>query len=101
MKLEGIHVFKLTWLKDPRFVFSEDEFVALRKEEEEGQRLRHEQTLASIPAAEITEEMRIFKPSRLHFTELYEEDALESLETRLKKYHLLLNNYLIANGCIY
>ncbi len=84
----------------PRFAYSEDEFVALRKSEEESQRLRHEQTLASIPTNEITHEMRIFKPSRLHFIELYEEDFLETLETQLKSFDLHLNQYLIADGIL-
>lgn len=80
------------------FAYSEDEFVALRKSEEEGQRLRHEQTLASIPESEITAEMRIFKPNRLHFVELIEEDFIENLEGQLKLFDFKLSQYLIANG---
>lgn len=92
--------FQVNLTEGSRFAYSEDEFVALRQAEEESQRLRHEQTLASIPAGEITEEMRIFKPSRMHFIELYEEDFLEALEERLQSFDLNLNQYLVANGTL-
>lgn len=90
--------FQVNLVDGPRFVYSEDEFVALHKLEEENQRLRHEQTLASIPDSEITEEMRIFKPTPLHFLELFEEEALEMFGTQLEPYGLHLNQYLISNG---
>lgn len=92
--------FQVNLSEGPRFTYSEDEFVALRKGEEESQRLRHEQTLASIPASEITDEMRIFKPTRMHFIELYEEDFLENLETKLKAFDLAISQYLTANGVL-
>jgi DNA gyrase subunit B len=92
--------FQVNLIEGSRFAYSEDEFVALRKAEEESQRLRHEQTLASIPASEITDEMRIFKPSRMHFIELYEEDLLETLEAQLKPFNLNVNQYLMANGTL-
>ncbi len=60
----------------------------LRQAEEERQRQRHEETLASIPEEEITDEMRTFKPSRLHFIELYEEDALESSRRTVAPYQV-------------
>lgn len=92
--------FQVNLTDGARFAYSEDEFVALRKTEEEGQRLRHEQTLASIPEAEINDEMRKFKPSRLHFIELFEEDFLAALESNLKHFHFSLNDYLSANGSL-
>lgn len=81
-----------------RFAYSEDEFVNLRKSEEESQRQRHEQTLASIPADEITPEMRTFKPSRMHFIELFEEGFLENLEAQLQPFNLNIHQYLTSNG---
>jgi DNA gyrase subunit B len=90
--------FQVKLTEGPCFAYSEDEFVALRKTEEEGQRLRHEQTLASIPESEINQEMRTFKPARLHFVELIEENFLETLESQLKVFDLNLNQYLIPNG---
>ncbi len=92
--------FQVNLTEGPRFAYSEDEFVALRKAEEESQRQRHEQTLASIPDSEITEEMRVFKPSRLHFIELFEEDFLEGLEEQLKSFNLALSQYLTPNGSL-
>ena len=55
--------FQVNLTDGARFAYSEDEFVALRKSEEEAQKHRHEETLASIPEEEITAEMRMFKPS--------------------------------------
>lgn len=92
--------FQVNLTDGPRFAYSEDEFVALRKSEDESQRLRHEQTLASIPETEITPEMRVFKPARLHFTELFEADFLETVKDHLKPYDLHLNQYLIADGSL-
>ncbi len=42
---------------------------------------RHAETLASIPAEEVTPEMQLFHPARLHFIELYEEEHLQRLMT--------------------
>lgn len=92
--------FQVNLTAGARFAYSEDEFVSLRKEEEEGQRTRHQQTLASIPDSEITEEMRTFKPARLHFIELYEENFLETLEAHLMPFDLNLHHYLSANGSL-
>ncbi len=90
--------FQVNLVDGPRFVYSEDEFVALHKLEEENQRRRHEETLASIPENEVTEEMRVFKPTRLHFLELFEEEDLELFNAQLEPYGLHLNQYLISNG---
>jgi DNA gyrase subunit B len=92
--------FQVNLMEGPRFAYSEDEFVALRKAEEANQHLRHEQTLSSIPASEITDDMRIFKPSRIHFIELYEEDFLRDLEAQLAFFQLNLNQYLTADGAL-
>ncbi len=90
--------FQVNLVEGPRFAYSEDEFVALRHSEEESQRQRHQETLASIPESEITPEMRAFKPSRLHFIELFEEGGIEEIQEPLREFGLDLNNYLVANG---
>jgi DNA gyrase subunit B len=92
--------FQVNLVEGPRFAYSEDEFVALRLSEEESQRHRHQETLASIPVDEITPEMRTFKPSRLHFVELYEEDGVEDIQRPLKEYGLELNHYMCADGLL-
>lgn len=90
--------FQLMMGEDTRFVYSEDEFEALKIEFEEGQRRQHEETLASIPALEVTEEMRTFHPKQLPFTELFEEETLSDLVSRLEVYGFGLARYFIADG---
>lgn len=90
--------FQVNLTESTCFVYSEEELVALRQVEEERQRQRHEQTLASIPESEVTPEMRIFKPSRLNFVELFEEEAIEELEKHLQQGNFYLKDYLISDG---
>lgn len=92
--------YQVNMTDETRFVYSESEFKALKETDEESQRVRHDQTLASIPAEEITEEMKTFKPARLHFMELYEEGTMRNLEDRLKVYGWILSCYLIADGVL-
>lgn len=77
-----------------KFVYSQDEFLDLKKQNEESQRKEHEETLASIPAEEQTEEMKFFKLKPLNFIELYEAGALVNLRKQLEKYRLNLHHYL-------
>ena len=92
--------FQVSLLDGTRFAYSLNEFEALRRSDEDAQRARHAQTLASIPADEITPEMQTFHPSRLHFLELYEEDTLNKLLIKLKSFGFDLSHYLIADGGI-
>ena len=55
----------------PQYVYSEEEFVAIKKSDEELQIQQHERTLASIPAEEQTDETRLFKLKNLSCVELY------------------------------
>ncbi len=50
-----------------RFIFSEEEFVEVKKADEEIQRQKHEETLAAIPPEEQTEEMKTFRLKALTF----------------------------------
>lgn len=88
--------FLITLSEGNRFVYSINEFEQLRQQDEAAQRARHEETLASIPAEEVTEEMRTFKPARLHFIELYEEESLQQLTDTLNEYGFHFQNFLIA-----
>lgn len=83
-----------------KFAYSTDELEQLRKADAEVQKRQHAQTLASIPSAEVTEEMIAFQPTRLHFIELYEEQYLNTLINNLKKYSIQLQQYSIADGLI-
>lgn len=88
--------FQIELQEGPRFVYSKNEFEELRKGDEEIQKRKFDERLSSIPEAEITPEMRLFKPARLHFIELYEEEDFKELLERLQRFGFDLNDYLIA-----
>lgn len=98
---EGIlPLFKIELVDGPRFAYSTEEFDQMRKSDEEAQKRRHAETLASIPAEERTPEMEVFKPAKLQFLELYEEDHLQEINEQLQVYGFTLNNFLIADGTL-
>lgn len=84
-----------------RFVYSEEELSELKGENEALQRARHEETLASIPEEERTEEMLTFTVKSMPFMELYEESVLEKLKTSLADFNLSLEQYYLAEGKIF
>lgn len=90
--------YHVTMTDEVRFAYSQSELISLRHTEEESQRKRHDETLASIPNEEITDAMRTFKPARLHFVELYEEEEVDTIKTHLDSYGVSIERYLIANG---
>ncbi|ADI38370.1 DNA gyrase subunit B [Waddlia chondrophila WSU 86-1044] len=90
--------FQIETVEGFRFAYSSDEFEALKTADEEAQKLQHEQKLASMPEAEITDDMRVFKAKRLHFIELYEPENLEKLINRIKPFNFSFENYLLVNG---
>lgn len=92
--------FQISLTDGLHFAYSIDEFEELRERDEQMQRTQHEQTLSSIPSEEVTPEMRVFKPSRLHFIELYEEEYLEELTDRLSNFGFDFTRYLIADGVL-
>lgn len=92
--------FQVSLVEESKFVYSEEELIPLQQLDEENQRKRHEQTLASIPSEEVTDEMRIFKPTRLHVMELYEEEEFQAIEELLNEYGFQLVQYLIADGAV-
>ncbi|MEM1281979.1 MAG: DNA topoisomerase (ATP-hydrolyzing) subunit B [Chlamydiota bacterium] len=88
--------FQIELVDGLKFVYSTDEFEQLRKDDEEVQKRRHEETLASIPEEEQTEEIKTFRPKRLHFIELFEEDSYNTLIQKLESFGFTLNDYLTA-----
>lgn len=90
--------FRIDLTEGSRFAYSTDEFEILKKSDEEAQRRRHANTLASIPPEEVTPEMQVFHPARVHFIELYEPETLDSLVSRLKTFGFTLNHYFLAEG---
>lgn len=81
-----------------QFIYSEDELMILKKENEDLQKQTHEETLASIPPEEVTEEMRTFLPKALSFVELYDPNRLIGLNDKLGQFKMKLDSYLIASG---
>ena len=84
-----------------QFIYNEKELIELKKENEELQKKTHEETLASIPAEEVTEEMKNFIVKALAFTELYDPNRLISLTEKLVAFRLKLENYCIAEGDLF
>ena len=79
----------------------EAELIELKKENEEIQKRTHEETLASIPEAEVTDEMRAFVPKALSFRELYDVNRLLALTEKLAVYNIKLDQYLVADGDLF
>lgn len=92
--------FQLSLVEGSKFAYSQEEVEELRISNEVAQKKLHEETLASIPTEEITEEMRVFHPKRLNFLEIYDETYLNDLLARLNSYGMELSEYQIANGPI-
>lgn len=93
--------FQANMMEGPKFVYSMSELEALQAAYDVSQRAKHAETLASIPAAEVSPEMLTFRPVRLHFMELYEEGYMQSLTDRLKVFKLELDRYAVANGGLF
>ncbi len=84
-----------------QFIYNEAELMEFKKENEERQKLIHEETLASIPAEEVTEEMRTLTIKALAFMELYDVNRLIALHEKLAGYNIKLDQYLIASGDLF
>lgn len=92
--------FQITLTEEVRYAYSLHELDQLKKADEEQQKSRHAATLASIPQEELTQEMMTFRPTRLHFLELYEEAALKQLQQQLNEFGLKIEQFTIADGLI-
>ncbi|MBS0604052.1 MAG: DNA topoisomerase (ATP-hydrolyzing) subunit B [Verrucomicrobia bacterium] len=86
---------------ETRFIFSEEEFAEIKKQDEEIQRQRHAETLAAIPPEEQTEDMKTFRLKSLPFMELYEQSTLDDLKNRLAAYNFTLDQYIVADGKLF
>ncbi|HLB52138.1 MAG TPA: toprim domain-containing protein, partial [Chlamydiales bacterium] len=83
------------------YIYSDEDLLALRQEHEENQKLKHEETLASIPPEEVTEEMKSLVVKPLAFTELCEPNRLLALIDKLIAFQLELNRYFVAEGLLF
>jgi DNA gyrase subunit B len=90
--------FMATLLNEQVYVFSEEELAQLKNRNEEEQRARFEETLASIPVEELTEQMREFRPKGITFVEFYDDIIWDSLQKALTQTGFSLDTYLLAGG---
>ncbi len=84
-----------------QFLYTEEELILLKKGNEEAQKRTHDETLASIPPEEITEEMRHFTLKSLAFMELFEPNRLRSIQEKLGAFDLNLEQYVVADGDLF
>ena len=94
-------IYQVTLGDDYRFVYSEEELVELKKQEEEMQFEKHMQTLASIPEEEQTEGMKEFHPKSLLFLEIFESEEMEKIDNNLQHFALTLENYFTVDGDLF
>lgn len=80
--------------------YSKSELEEWKMKDEKFQHALHEETLASIPDKEITPEMRVFHHKPFHFVELFEPDALQSIQQKLASFNFTFQNYLIPDGTL-
>ncbi|MDN3507670.1 MAG: toprim domain-containing protein, partial [Simkaniaceae bacterium] len=96
---EGSYPRYLIQLADEdKFVYDEDEFAELRKNDEAHQRQKHEDTLSSIPEEEQNDEMKAFHPKSLPYVELFEKGKLSGIRDRLADFNYTLDQYIVADG---
>jgi DNA gyrase subunit B len=93
--------FQLSLGDKLKFVYSEEEFFEIKKENELFQKSQHEATIASIPEEERTAEMLNFKAKGIPFVELFEKDKLELLRDKLAKHQFSFDQYLTAEGKLF
>jgi len=92
----GLPRFLVTVGDEEKFLFSEDDLADCKKEYEEQQRMTHEETLASIPEEERTEEMKELRLKSLPFFEFFDDVIWDALQEKLLKSGCLLEQYVIA-----
>jgi len=86
---------------ESKFVYTSDALFDFKKEHEEHQKSKFEETLASIPEEELTEEMKVFEPKNLTFSELFEPKKFQEILKKLESFGLELNQYLVPDGDIF
>lgn len=84
-----------------KYLYNDEEFKALKEENEAIQRKTHEETLASIPEAERTESMKTFRVKQLSAIEIFEPKHLEGLREGLAQYHFSLDAYFHAQSKLF
>lgn len=85
---------------EAKFVYSKEEFVDLKEQNIEAQRQQFEETLASIPEEERTDQMSTFHPRALQSIELFDNKKMEKVKEALSDFSLTLKQYASAEGKI-
>ena len=93
--------FQVSMGEKLKFVYSEEEFIELKKENEEIQRQQHEATIAAIPEEERTEEMLTLRFKGLNFMELYEKEKVETIRDSLARFQFAFDQYVTAEGKLF
>ena len=84
-----------------RYLYSEEELVGAKNRHEEEQKKTHEETIASIPVEELTEEMKNFRPKRLPFLELFDQKDFEVMLQGLEYFSLGLEQYSASGSEVF
>ncbi|MFI0478397.1 MAG: DNA topoisomerase (ATP-hydrolyzing) subunit B [Candidatus Rhabdochlamydia sp.] len=93
--------FQVKLGEEEKLIYSEEEFVEIKLSHETLQKLKHTETLASIPIEEQTLEMQTFRVKGMPFVELYEKKTIDSLKTRLSQFNFILDQYVVAEGKLF
>lgn len=93
--------FQVKFNEKTVYLYSEEQFAEIKHEYEETQRELHARTLASIPEAERTEEMKHFVPKNVSFMEFYRPDELHLLKEKLARFEFSLDSYSVADGKLF
>lgn len=93
--------FQVKASNEYQFVYTEEELLALKKEEELKQRKIHEELLAQTPVEQITEEMKIFTLKSLSIIELFDPHEFFELQCNLAELNLSLEQYIIPDGGLF
>ena len=93
--------FQVKLGEEEKLIYSEEEFVEIKLSHETLQKLKHTETLASIPIEEQTLEMQTFRVKGMPFVELYEKKPIDSLKTRLSQFNFILDQYVVAEGKLF
>lgn len=93
--------FQVKLGEEEKLIYSEEEFAEIKLSHETLQKLKHAETLASIPIEEQTVEMQTFHVKGMPFVELYEKKTIDSLKIRLSQFNFTLDQYVIADGKLF
>jgi DNA gyrase subunit B len=93
--------YRVTLGDEIRYIFNEEDLVALKRDHEAYQLQKHEETIASIPPEEREKDNHQFIPKNLPFVEIYTADAYKKLKSALGHFDLTIDRYNLPNGPLF